>query len=64
MLNVAIILPSLANKAPVQVAKDLANEMYLSGINVCVYYFDDVLEVDFLCKTERISFFKNNYFTL
>ncbi len=58
MLNVAVILPSLANKAPVQVAKDLANEMYSSGINVCVYYFDDVLEVDFLCKTEKIAFSK------
>ncbi len=59
MMNVAVILPSLANKAPIQVAKDLTAKMVLSGINVCVYYFDDVVEVDFSCKTERISFFKN-----
>ncbi len=57
MLKIAVILPSLANKAPVQVAKDLTSQFVLSGANVCVYYFDDVVEVDFLCRTERISFF-------
>ena len=50
-------MPSLANKAPIQVAKDLTSQFVLSGANVCVYYFDDVVEVDFLCRTERISFF-------
>ena len=57
MLKIAVILPSLANKAPIQVAKDLISQLILSGANVCVYYFDDVVEVDFLCRTERISFF-------
>lgn len=57
VLRVAILLPSLANKAPIQVAKDLTGEFVLSGANVCVYYFDDVLEVNFPCRTEKISFF-------
>ena len=57
MLKIAVILPSLANKAPIQVAKDLTSEFVLSGSEVCVYYFDDIVEVDFLCRTERISFF-------
>ena len=57
MLRVAIILPSLVNKAPIQVAKDLAGEFVLAGSEVCVYYFDDIVEVDFPCRIERISFF-------
>ena len=57
VLRVAILLPSLVNKAPIQVAKDLTSEFVRSGASVCVYYFDDVVEVDFPCRTERISFF-------
>ncbi len=56
-LRVAVLLPSLANKAPVQVAKDLVGGFVLSGADVNVYYFDDIVEVDFPCKIERISFF-------
>lgn len=57
MLRVAIVLPSLVNKAPIQVAKDLAGEFVLAGAEVCVYYFDDIVEVDFPCRVEKISFF-------
>ena len=34
----------------------MTSQFVLSGANVCVYYFDDVVEVDFPCRTERISF--------
>lgn len=57
VFRVAILLPSLANKAPIQVAKDLTSEFVLAGVNVNVFYFDDVVEVNFPCRTERISFF-------
>ena len=57
ILRIAVLLPSLANKAPVQVAKDLVSGFLLSGADVSVYYFDDVIEVDFCCKTQNISFF-------
>lgn len=64
MLKIAVILPSLANKAPIQVAKDLTSQFVLSGANVCVYYFDDVVEVNFPCKTKKISFFNATDFEL
>lgn len=56
-LNIAVILPSLANKAPVQVAKDLAVGLIELGANVEVFYFDDVLEVEFPCQSKRLRFF-------
>jgi glycosyltransferase involved in cell wall biosynthesis len=56
-MRVALILPSLANKAPIQVAKDLAAGMLLLGMHVEVFYFDDIVEVDFDCSTRRIRFF-------
>ena len=57
MLRVAVFLPSLANKAPVQVAKDLVHGFVQAGADVCVYYFDDIVEVDFSCRVKKISFF-------
>lgn len=56
MLRIAVILPSLSNKAPIQVAKDLVAGMILYGINVEVFYFDEITEVDFACVTKKLKF--------
>jgi glycosyltransferase involved in cell wall biosynthesis len=64
-MKIAVILPSLINKAPIQVAKDIVDELNLHGYLVDIYYFKDIVEVDFKNKTKKISFFKkidfNNY---
>ncbi|KAA6338604.1 N-acetyl-alpha-D-glucosaminyl L-malate synthase [termite gut metagenome] len=59
MLKVAFILPSLANKGPIIVVRDLCIEYILYGITCKVYYFDDIVEIDMPCEVEKISFWKN-----
>jgi glycosyltransferase involved in cell wall biosynthesis len=54
-MNIAVILPSLKNKAPIQVAKDIAHQLMVKGCTVDVYYFDNITEVEFNCNTQRIS---------
>ncbi|WP_276499667.1 glycosyltransferase family 4 protein [Pontibacter litorisediminis] len=54
-LKIAYILPSLANKGPVLVVKDLVS--YLRDkADVTVFYFDPIKELDFECKTVNIKF--------
>ena len=51
-----MILPSLANKGPVVVAKDLC-EKYVQMGHVCkVFYFNEILELKMPCAVERINF--------
>jgi glycosyltransferase involved in cell wall biosynthesis len=54
-MNIAVILPSLKNKAPIQVAKDIAHQLIVKGCTVDVYYFDNITEVEFNCNIQRIS---------
>ncbi len=59
-MKIAIILPSLANKGPILVARDTI-EYILSienGIQVDVFYFDDGPSIKFPCPTIKINFFK------
>lgn len=58
-MKIAMILPSLANKGPILVARDLCMEYVAMGINCKVYYFDEIKEVDMPCDTEKISFFRS-----
>lgn len=51
-----MILPSLANKGPIIVARDLCREFIRFGHFCTVFYFDDIIEIDFPCKSVRISF--------
>jgi glycosyltransferase involved in cell wall biosynthesis len=57
-MNIAFILPSLANKGPVILAVDLIKFLISQGHHCDVYYFDDIKELDIPCHAERISFFK------
>lgn len=56
-MKIALIVPSLSQKAPVLVARDLAEGYVQLGHQVKVFYFDDITEVTFPCIAERISFF-------
>lgn len=56
-MRIAFLTPSLANKGPVLVVKDLVTQLVLDPANqVEVFYFDDIPDLDFPVKTRRISF--------
>lgn len=55
-MNIAYIVPSLNNQAPILVVQTLARIMTLHGHSCCVYHFDDIKELDFPCETRHISF--------
>lgn len=54
-MNIAYIVPSLANAGPVLVARELVSQMTLHGHKCIVYYFDDKLAVKFDCPVEQIK---------
>ncbi|MGN6616594.1 MAG: glycosyltransferase family 4 protein [Ilyomonas sp.] len=56
-MRVAFILPSLANKGPIIVARDIVNELAKKDAIECtVFYFDDIKELTFACPVKQISF--------
>ncbi|MGJ0577777.1 glycosyltransferase [Xenorhabdus bovienii] len=57
-LKVAFILPSLANRGPIIFTRYLVSQLKNMISYVKVYYFDDIVEVDFTCETQRISFWE------
>lgn len=54
-MKIAYILPSLDSKAPIFVAKLLAEFFVGQGNEVAVFYFDDICEVPFPCESRRIN---------
>lgn len=59
-MKIAIIVPSLANKGPVIVAKDISEFLIRNGQNCTLFYFDDVIDnkLEFKCETKKIQFRK------
>lgn len=57
-MKIAYFLPSLAQKGPIIVAKDIIDKLINNPIiqNIEVFYFDDKNEINFPCKTQKISF--------
>lgn len=55
-MKLAYIVPSLAQRGPVLVVFHLVQEMLAHGHECTVYYFDNIIELKFPCKTERIFF--------
>ena len=53
-MRIAYILPSLANRGPIIVARDLVNVMITHGHDCVVYYFDDKKEIDFKCPVIKL----------
>lgn len=54
-MDIAYIVPKLANKGPVIVVKELVRMMTAHGHKCVVYYFDEEKEIDMPCSTERIT---------
>lgn len=58
-MKIAYIVPSLENAGPVNVVHDLVEVMIQHDHQCVVYYFDEIMELDFPCLTERISFYSS-----
>lgn len=54
-MKIAYILPSLKNQGPVIVVKSLSDYLVCHGCDVDIYYFDDLLGMQFECMTHHIS---------
>lgn len=58
MKKIAFLLPSLANTGPIIVAKDIINSILSQNtekFKITVFYFDDIVELEFNCETERVE---------
>jgi len=56
-MNIAIIVPSLANKGPILVVKELLDNIDRNIVNnIELFYFDPIEEVDMNVPSHRISF--------
>lgn len=57
-MKIALMLPSLAKKGPILVAKDIVDNLTTNDYikEIVVFYFDAKVEVDFPCQTKKISF--------
>jgi glycosyltransferase involved in cell wall biosynthesis len=55
-MKIAYILPSLAQKGPILVAKDIVSYLHDKVDGIDVYYFDDIVEVAFECPVYKIDF--------
>lgn len=53
-MNIAYIVPSLANKGPVIVVRELVKQFVKNGHLCTVFYLDNKIEVEFDCPVQRI----------
>lgn len=60
-MNIAYIVPSLANKGPILVVKDLVSKMTEHGHKCIVFYFDPIVEVLMCCPCRQIPFRKMDF---
>lgn len=56
-MRIAFILPSLENRGPVIIAKYII-EGIIKKCDIDVYYFDNIVDLDFPCECRRIGFFE------
>ena len=54
-MNIAYIVPSLANKGPVIVVRELVEQMVRHGHSCEVFFFDDLTELEFPVPVHRLS---------
>jgi glycosyltransferase involved in cell wall biosynthesis len=55
-MRIAFILPSLAQKGPILVVQGIVSYLKDKTSQIDVYYFDDIVEVEFDCPVHKISF--------
>ncbi|MEO4796313.1 glycosyltransferase family 4 protein [Bacteroides uniformis] len=53
-MKIAYLIPSLINRGPVIVVRDLVNVMTAYGHQCTIYYFDELEHTDINCPVERI----------
>lgn len=58
-MNIAYIVPKLANKGPIIVVLELVNQMIKNGHQCTVFFFDKEREIQVPCPTQQISFFQS-----
>lgn len=61
-MKIAVILPSLANRGPILVAKDIIDNIFDKVELIHIYYFDEIVELSFPCKCFKISFWGSIHF--
>lgn len=54
-MRIAYILPSLANKGPVIVVKELVAGLVVAGHDCIVFYFDNIVELEMDCTVRKIK---------
>ena len=55
-MRIAFIVPSLANKGPILIVKELCEYLVNKG-NICkVFFFDNITELEMPCQAELLSF--------
>lgn len=57
-MKIAIILPNLSRNGPIFVAHELVSKLIGVVELIDVYYFDNIVDLQFDCHTQRISFFE------
>lgn len=55
-MNVLLIVPSLARKGPVIVARDIVDGLRRQGHGVEVWFLDEKMELEFPCTVRKFSF--------
>lgn len=55
-MRIAFIIPSLSNKGPIIMVQSLVQHLMSEGFSCEVYYFDDIREIEFACRTQQIRF--------
>lgn len=56
MMKIGFIVPSLANKGPILVVKDLVEQLIEHGYTCHVFYLTDIVEVEMKCNVQKIRF--------
>jgi len=58
-MKIAFIVPSLSQRGPIIVVRDIVDKIICKGEDeICVFYFDDIIELKFSCEVKRIEFTK------
>ncbi|MBN2896749.1 MAG: glycosyltransferase family 4 protein [Campylobacterales bacterium] len=57
-MNIAIIIPSLANKGPIKVVSEIEKNIDTGAHSIKIFYFDELLDIEMKSECQKIDFFK------
>lgn len=55
-MKIAYLVPSLINRGPIIVVRDLVTVMTVNGHQCMVYYFDESDAIDISCPVKKFRF--------